>query len=191
MPYNKELGEDGYVPNKARVFSHRPEIYTAWFDLIVGIRKHLRLRRYELVTLAAARALRCRYCVGAHAATLEASFFDRRQLEAIMRDYRSAGLPDVEVAAMSFAEQVAIDAHRVTPDDIARLRAVGLSDTEILDVALAAAARCFFSKVLDALGAEPDDQYRDLARLVDLVPDEEAALATTATSGSAMTGGAS
>ena len=32
----------------------------------------------------------------------------------------------------------------------------------------AASARCFFSKTLDALGAEPDAAYRELdARLVD------------------------
>jgi hypothetical protein len=31
-----------------------------------------------------------------------------------------------------------------------------------MDVVLAAAARCFFSKTLDALGVEPDEAYRDL-----------------------------
>ncbi len=39
------------------------------------------------------------------------------------------------------------------------LRAQGLSDEEILDVAMAAAARCFFSKVMDAVGAEPEARY--------------------------------
>jgi len=32
---------------------------------------------------------------------------------------------------------------------------------DILQVALAAAARCFFSTVLDAVGAQPDPEYRD------------------------------
>ena len=38
----------------------------------------------------------------------------------------------------------------------------GLSDEEIFDVVLAAAARCFFSKTLDALGVEPDAAYAEL-----------------------------
>ena len=42
------------------------------------------------------------------------------------------------------------------------LRSLGLSDTDILDVVLAAAVRCFFSKALDALGAEPDAKYAEL-----------------------------
>jgi hypothetical protein len=35
-----------------------------------------------------------------------------------------------------------------------------LTDPEIFDVALTAAARCFFSTVIDAVGAEPDAEYR-------------------------------
>ena len=31
-----------------------------------------------------------------------------------------------------------------------------------MDVVLAAAARCFFSKTLDALGVRPDASYREL-----------------------------
>ena len=39
------------------------------------------------------------------------------------------------------------------------LRDHGFTDAEIFDIAAAAAARCFFSKLLDALGAEADGAY--------------------------------
>jgi len=39
---------------------------------------------------------------------------------------------------------------------------VGLTDEEIFDVVLAAAARCFFSKDLDATGTAPDAACRQL-----------------------------
>ena len=42
------------------------------------------------------------------------------------------------------------------------LRTHGLSDSEILDVAAAASARCFFSKLLDALGVQADAAYHEL-----------------------------
>jgi len=42
------------------------------------------------------------------------------------------------------------------------LRSLGLTDAELMDVVLAAAARCFFSKTLDALGVEPDAKYAQL-----------------------------
>lgn len=57
---------------------------------------------------------------------------------------------------MDFAAKVADDATAITAADVDRLRELGLADAEILDVALAAAARCFFSKTLDALGVQPD-----------------------------------
>ena len=63
---------------------------------------------------------------------------------------------------MELAEKVVDDATSVTQADVDRLRALGLSDAEIVDVVLAAAARCFFSKTLDALGAAPDAAYLDL-----------------------------
>jgi alkylhydroperoxidase family enzyme len=81
------------------------------------------------------------------------------QVEAIARDYRSAGLSPAEVAILSFAEKVVRQANQVRREDVDALRSQGLSDGEILDIAMAAAARSFFSKVIDAVGAEPEARY--------------------------------
>ena len=48
------------------------------------------------------------------------------------------------------------------PADSDRLRSLGLSDRDILDVVAAASVRCFFSKMLDALCAEPDARFEEL-----------------------------
>lgn len=98
----------------------------------------------------------------AHGAVLRAQLFSAEQVEAIARDYRTAGLPPEEVAMMAYAEKIALHAWRVAPEDIETLRRHGVTDEEILDIALAASARSFFSKVLDAVGAEPDPHYHDL-----------------------------
>jgi hypothetical protein len=49
----------------------------------------------------------------------------------------------------------------VTDEDIVGLRNCGLSDGEIFDVVLAAAARCF-SKTLDTTGTTPDAAFAQL-----------------------------
>ena len=59
--YAARLRDHGYIPNYARAFSLRPEVYEAWLKLQGAIRGKMRLRRYELVTFAAAMALECRY----------------------------------------------------------------------------------------------------------------------------------
>jgi hypothetical protein len=63
---------------------------------------------------------------------------------------------------MDLAERVVDDATSIDDADLDRLRDLGLEEAEIMDVVLAAAARCFFSKTLDALGVRPDASYREL-----------------------------
>jgi uncharacterized peroxidase-related enzyme len=172
--YDAALAADGYIPNQELLFSLNPAAKGAWRQLVGAIRQRMDARRYELVTLAVAARLRCRYCVSAHAAVvMESDIFDREQVEAITRDYRSAGLEPAEVAMMAFAEKMTVDANRVTPEDVEGLRTHGLTDAEIFDVTLAAAARAFYSKVLQAMDAEPDEALaatNDLVELVELRP---------------------
>jgi alkylhydroperoxidase family enzyme len=115
------------------------------------------VRRYELATLAAARRLRSSYCALAHGKVLADQFLDTESVAAL-----PTGLDEADRAVMELAEQVVDDATSITEGDIDRLRTLGLSDGEIVDVVLAAAARCFFSKTLDALGAEPDSAFAAL-----------------------------
>jgi len=152
----------GYVPNYIKAFSLRPEVYDAWTNLISAIRPHMRLRRYELVTFAAAQALDCAYCMLAHGATLRKNFFGVEQMLAIIKDYRDAGLSAEEVTLMTFASKISLHADLVSEQDIDDLRGFGLTDEEILDVILACTARNFFSKTLEAVGAVPDKVYADL-----------------------------
>ena len=146
--------------NQERAFAERPEVYAAWAQLNGAIKAGMDLRRYELATLAAARRLRSSYCCLTHGTVLQERFHE--PVREIALDHRAAGLDDVDVAVMDLAERVVDDATSIGDADLQRLRDLGLSETEIMDVILAAAARCFFSKTLDALGVLPDASYRDL-----------------------------
>jgi len=63
---------------------------------------------------------------------------------------------------MDLAEKVVDDATAIDDETLKPLRRLGLTEPEIMDVVLAAAARCFFSKTLDALGVRPDASYAEL-----------------------------
>lgn len=93
---------------------------------------------------------------------LRQNFFSAQELAAIVRDFRNASLGPAEVAMMAFAEKLTLHAYQVTPQDIEGLRTHGFSDEEILDIVLTAAARNFYSKVQDAVGAVPDPIYLKL-----------------------------
>jgi uncharacterized peroxidase-related enzyme len=160
--YEADRARVGYVSNFTRLFAHRPNVYEAWQELKGAISDSMDPRRYELVTMAAARRLRSSYCTLAHGKVLADQFLEPATVRDIALDPHAAGLEPVDVAVMDLAEKVVDDATSVSRADIERLRALGLSDVEILDVVLATAARCFFSKTLDALGVQPDAAYTEL-----------------------------
>ena len=149
MPTNYELA-----------FAERPKVYSAWVQLNTAIKAGMDLRRYELATLAAARRLRSSYCCLTHGWVLARHFGE--PVREITLDRHAAGLDEIDVAVMDLAERVVDDATSIDDDALRPLRDLGLSETEIMDVVLAAAARCFFSKTLDALGVLPDASYAEL-----------------------------
>jgi uncharacterized peroxidase-related enzyme len=159
--YARQQRKFGYVPNYAKVFSHRPEIMALWADLLAGIRRHLDPRTFELATSAAAHAMGNSYCALAHGSAL-AKLLPLDDVRAAFADVEPSALSPRDRAVFEFGRKVAADAAAISADDADELRRQGLSDAEVFDVAAAAAARAFFAKLLDALGAAPDSAFLDL-----------------------------
>ena len=154
----------GFLPNWAVALGGRPAVLAAWNQLNTVIRDGMDRRRYELATIAAAQVLRSTYCAIAHAwlLTHKLGLVDPDKLPQILTDPAHATeLSDVDRAVMAFAAKVARAADTVTAEDVQILRDLGLSDDNVLDVAFAAAARCFFATVLDAVGAQADRELAD------------------------------
>jgi uncharacterized peroxidase-related enzyme len=159
--YAADLDEDGYVANSTKAFGHRPAVFAAWRQLGSTIGGSMDRRRYELATVAAARVLRSSYCSLAHGKVLAEQFLGAERTIALATGTVDA-LDPLDAEIVRFATLVTREPASVTASDMEVLRALGLSDEEILDVVLAAAARCFFSTVLEALGVQADPAYRAL-----------------------------
>lgn len=159
--YAADLDEDGYVANSTKAFGHRPAVFAAWRQLGSTIGGSMDRRRYELATVAAARVLRSSYCSLAHGKVLAEQFLGAERTIALATGAVDA-LDPLDAEIVRFATLVTREPASVTASDMERLRALGLSDEEILDVVLAVAARCFFSTVLEALGVQADPAYRAL-----------------------------
>jgi hypothetical protein len=59
--YDADLKNNGYVANYTKAMSLRPVVIAAWRTLSGAIRGNMELRRYELVTIATAAKLCCKY----------------------------------------------------------------------------------------------------------------------------------
>ena len=164
--YDADRRTLGYVPSHTKAMSLNPEAFLAWESLTKAISSSLGIRRYELVTLAAAQGIGSSHCRLAHGKkTL--TIMGEEQLRAIATDFHDAGLPEAEVAMMDYAVKLSTDVASMSESDAQRLRDVGFSDREIADITLAAAARNFFSRALLAMDVDLDvpdgisDELRD------------------------------
>jgi len=160
--YARQQSFWGFVPNYARVFSHRPEVMGLWAQLQVGIRRHMDKRRFELVTFAASQALRSTLCSLAHGKTLT-TWFSEDDVIAIARGEAPASLSAAEAAMLAYSRKVARDANSVTARDVEALRH-DFTDAEIFDIAAVAAARAFWTKLNESLGVEAEPSLRDMRR---------------------------
>ena len=157
--YQRQEDHWGYVPNYSKVFSHRPEVMARWGRLLAEVRRPVDDRRFELVTFAAARELKNSSCSLAHGRAL-AEMIGAENVIAIAEGKKPEQLSAAEIAIVEFARDIVRDATRITSGQIEALRAKhGLSDEEIFDIAAIASGRCFFTKILDALGCEPDNGF--------------------------------
>ncbi|MEZ0448278.1 peroxidase [Cellulomonas sp. ICMP 17802] len=159
--FEKDRATLGHVANYTRVLAQRPAVLRGWQGLNGAI-KGMDARRYEVATTAAALRLRSSYCALAHGDALAKAHMSPDAVRALAQGDGSDELTEVDHAIARLADKVAAGAADVRPEDLDELRALGLADDEVLDVVLAAAARCFFSTVLEAVGAEPDAKYADL-----------------------------
>lgn len=148
----------GYVPNYAAAFASRPDVAKAWTALNITVRNGMDHRRFEIATIAAARAMRNTYCTVAHSKFLRDACHDEPTMIAMAGDPDSTALDATDRAIIAFAGNVARNPADISAEDVASLRSVGLTDNEIADVVFAVAARSFFTRVLDGMGIHADHQ---------------------------------
>lgn len=163
--YQRQIDAFGYLPNYAPLFSHRVEVIDVWAELLRTLRRHVEPRLFELVTLAAAIAVKGSYCALAHGSKLQ-RYFDDVEIARIAAGGYDDVVEPAEAAAMRYAAKVAGNASAVTGSDVAPLRAAGYSDAQIFDIAGIAAGRAFFSNLVEGLGARADRAYHELPAML-------------------------
>ena len=74
--------------------------------------------------------------------------------DALMEDYRTAAVQPEMKQLLAFAEKMAVDASRITREDIESLRNAGFSDRAILDAAHVTGFFSYMNRVVQALGID-------------------------------------
>jgi uncharacterized peroxidase-related enzyme len=168
--YERDLSELGFVMAATKAFSASPALAQAYhsFEQAIASGPGLSLRERRLIHVVVADRIGSTYCVLVYAAPLERELGDVATIRAVLTDHRSAGLSEREVAILDYALAVATGGER--PEQVTRLREVGLNDAAILEVAFTAGFRLLGSRLYDALGVETDPFFLEQEDLVGALP---------------------
>jgi uncharacterized peroxidase-related enzyme len=161
--YDDERRGLGIVMEASKCWTARPDMLPVISDMFAGLKKGfmLPMRDWRLITLIAAIEVPSTYCVTVYGHNLIKELGSKDLLLAIVRDFRTAGLSERDVAMLGYAQKVSREAHRVTLDDIDTLRRHGFSDAQIADIAMCASLRCFVARYFEAVGAGPEARFID------------------------------
>ena len=81
-------------------------------------------------------------------------------MNAVARDWRTAPLPPADRALCEMAAKLTMRQHEMRAEDLDLLRAHGFSDRAIHDAVQVVAYFNYITRVVDALGVEPEDFVR-------------------------------
>jgi uncharacterized peroxidase-related enzyme len=93
---------------------------------------------------------------------------DESMVRAVLADYRTAPIPEKLRAMLGFLEKLTLNPAGIGPDDVAPLRAAGLTDEEIEDAIHICALFNVINRVADSLGFDEADAkgYQTGARML-------------------------
>lgn len=166
--YSELIRQRGKISNILQVHSLNPDALSAHLDLYMSImfgKSGLSRAEREAIGVVVSATNDCAYCVNHHVEALKRYVKDEETLTLLAS---GDGLETLEPRLSNIvrhAEKLTSAPEAMTESDLGELRAVGLTDTDILDLTLIAAYFNFVNRMALGLGveftAEEVSGYRD------------------------------
>lgn len=155
--YAELVKKRGKVSNILKVHSLNPDAMAGHLDLYMSImfgKSGLSRAEREAIAVVVSANNDCAYCVNHHAEALRRYIKDDETLELLMS---ADGLETLEPRLSNIvrhAEKLTTAPSAMTESDLGELRAVGLSDKDILDLTLVVAYFNFVNRIALGLGVD-------------------------------------
>jgi len=166
--YAELVKQRGKVSNILKVHSLNPEAMGNHLDLYITLmfgKSGLSRMEREAVAVVVSAANDCAYCVSHHAEALRRYLDDEETLDLLTS---ADGLETLEPRLSNIvrhADKLTSAPSAMTESDLGELRAVGLSDSDILDLTLIVAYFNFVNRIALGLGVQSSAEdltgYRD------------------------------
>ncbi len=166
--YDDLIKSRGKISNILKVHSLNPEALKSHLDLYMTImfgKSGLSRKERECIAVVVSRADNCEYCVNHHAESLSRYIKDAQLLEQIKQDFTQAALPTRLYNICLYAHKLTTKPGQQSEADLTKLKELGLSEKDILDMTLIVAYFNFVNRIALGLGvafnAEELTGYKD------------------------------
>ena len=157
----------GFLPNVLAAFSFDAVKLRAFSDMYNDLMlagSGLSKLEREMVAVVVSAANQCHYCLVAHGAAVRQLSGDPLLGEELVTNWRVAPLTPRQRAMLEFAHLLTVAPAEVEEVDRATLRAHGLSDRDIWDLAALTAFFNMSNRIASAVDMRPNTQYHAQAR---------------------------
>ncbi|QGX99309.1 alkylhydroperoxidase [Roseovarius faecimaris] len=157
----------GFVPNVLRAYAFdidKLNSFTAMYNDLMLAESGLSKLEREMIAVVVSSINRCWYCQVAHGAAVRQLSGKPELGEAMVMNWRAAGLDARQTAMLGFAEKVTKESHAIGEADRDHLRAVGFSERDIWDIVSVAGFFNMSNRVASATGMQPNPDYHSQAR---------------------------
>ncbi len=157
----------GFLPNVLAAFSFDAVKLRAFSDMYNDLMlagSGLSKLEREMVAVVISAANQCHYCLVAHGAAVRQLSGDPLLGEELVTNWRVAPLTPRQRAMLEFAHLLTVAPAEVEEVDRATLRAHGLSDRDIWDLAALTAFFNMSNRIASAVDMRPNTQYHAQAR---------------------------
>lgn len=157
----------GMVPNVLRSYSFDEQKLRCFMEfyneLMLGESGLDKLER-EMIAVVVSAANRCHYCLTAHGQAVRHLSGDPALGEALVMNFRAAALTARQRSMLEFAWRLTVSPQEAGEAEREALRAAGLSERELWDVAAVTAFFNMSNRMASAIGMQPNPEYHAMSR---------------------------
>lgn len=150
----KEIeGEFGMVPSLFTTYAHHPAVLRANWDkvravLLTGL---LSRKTKETIAMLVSKENACDYCYKSHSFALMNCGISKEKIALLEEDIEKSDFSEKEIALINFARMANSDPLKIPDEALARARAAGATDAEVIEALATMEIFTSFNKFLDSL----------------------------------------
>ncbi|OLS24911.1 MAG: hypothetical protein HeimC3_17870 [Candidatus Heimdallarchaeota archaeon LC_3] len=156
--YNDLERKRGKVANILKIHSLLPktmETHMALYLSVMFNQSKISREDRELLAIIVSMTNQCQYCIFHHAKALNNYWKNKERIKNLLdHGYKNVRLSQRQLQQLNYAEKLTLSPHQITEEDIMKLKNIGLSDEEILQINLVVSYFNFVNRIVLGLNVE-------------------------------------